>query len=86
MSKFSLFGAVLAASIAVAVPALAQEAISEPGNFAFFHPNADVLDAGRHGDAMASQTMRDNSDVAALRMSVKPRRVTAGRNASDRRY
>ena len=27
-------------------PALAQEAISEPGLYAFYHPNADVLNAG----------------------------------------
>jgi hypothetical protein len=32
---------------AVATPVLAQAAIQEPGAFAFYHPNADVLNAGR---------------------------------------
>jgi hypothetical protein len=29
-----------------AAPAFAQEAIQEPGNFAFFYPNLDVLNGG----------------------------------------
>ena len=32
---------------AVATPVFAQAAISEPGYFAFYYPNADVLNAGR---------------------------------------
>jgi hypothetical protein len=32
---------------AVATPVFAQAAISEPGAYAFYHPNADVLNAGR---------------------------------------
>lgn len=33
---------------AIATPVFAQAAIQEPGAFAFYHPNADVL-AGRGG-------------------------------------
>jgi hypothetical protein len=33
-------------SMMVAAPALAQEAIQEPGAFAFFYPNLDVLNGG----------------------------------------
>jgi hypothetical protein len=33
-------------SMMVAAPAFAQEAIQEPGNFAFFYPNLDVLNGG----------------------------------------
>jgi hypothetical protein len=32
---------------AVATPVFAQGAVQEPGAFAFYHPNADVLNAGR---------------------------------------
>lgn len=32
---------------AVATPVFAQAAIQEPGAYAFYHPNADVLNAGR---------------------------------------
>jgi hypothetical protein len=34
---------------AAASPVFAQAAIQEPGAFAFAHPNADVLNAGRGG-------------------------------------
>ena len=33
-------------SLMVAAPAFAQEAIQEPGAFAFYHPNLDVLNGG----------------------------------------
>jgi hypothetical protein len=32
---------------AAATPVFAQAAIQEPGAYAFYHPNADVLNAGR---------------------------------------
>jgi hypothetical protein len=34
---------------AFATPVFAQAAVQEPGAFAFNHPNADVLNAGRGG-------------------------------------
>ena len=33
-------------SMMAAAPALAQEAIQEPGAFAFYYPNLDVLNGG----------------------------------------
>jgi hypothetical protein len=33
-------------SMMAAAPAFAQEAIQEPGNFAFYHPDLDVLNGG----------------------------------------
>ena len=33
-------------SVTIAVPAFAQEAIQEPGAFAFYYPNLDVLNGG----------------------------------------
>ena len=44
-------------------PVFAQAAISEPGAYAFFHPNADVLNAGRpisSDSANASANERDS--------------------------
>jgi hypothetical protein len=46
MRKFMLVAAVASLSIANAGVALAQAAISEPGAYAFYHPNADILHAG----------------------------------------
>jgi hypothetical protein len=33
--------------MAIAPPVFAQAAIQEPGAYAFYHPNADVLNSGR---------------------------------------
>ena len=44
-------------------PVFAQAAISEPGAYAFYHPNADVLNAGRpifSDSANASVNERDS--------------------------
>jgi hypothetical protein len=46
MKKFMLVAAIASLSIVNAGAALAQAAISEPGAYAFYHPNADILHAG----------------------------------------
>ena len=60
MTRFKLFSAalILSATMAatVASQAFAQEAIQEPGNYAFFHPDGDLLHANSPSpapDAMA---------------------------------
>src|ERR1700731_1096197 len=56
MTRFKLFSAALILSAAMATPVFAQAAISEPGAYAFYHPNGDVLHAGSPSpapDAMA---------------------------------
>jgi hypothetical protein len=40
-----------------ATPVFAQAAIQEPGMFAFYHPNADVLNAGRPTPAQTTGAM-----------------------------
>ncbi len=83
MTTFKLFSAALILFAAVATPLAAQEAIQEPGNYAFYHPNGDVLHAGstRPADAMASLP----GDVAGMRMSVKRHKTIAVR-APAKRY
>jgi hypothetical protein len=46
MTKFMLVAAVASLSIANASFAWAQAAIGEPGAYAFYHPDGDVLHAG----------------------------------------
>jgi hypothetical protein len=46
MTKFLLVATIASLSIANAGFARAQEAISEPGAYAFYHPDGDVLHAG----------------------------------------
>jgi hypothetical protein len=60
MTRFQLFSAALILSATMAgtmtSQVFAQEAIQEPGNYAFFHPNGDLLHANSPSpapDAMA---------------------------------
>jgi hypothetical protein len=82
MTTFKLFSAALILTAAVATPVAAQQAIQEPGNYAFYYPNADVLHAGssRPADAIASLP----GDVAGMRMSVKRHKTTAVRPPAKR--
>jgi hypothetical protein len=47
MLKLATVAATLLAAFGGGRPAFAQAAISEPGAYAFYHPDADVLNAGR---------------------------------------
>ncbi|WP_024520406.1 hypothetical protein [Bradyrhizobium sp. Tv2a-2] len=68
----TLVRAALIVSAQFATPVLAQAVIDEPGNYAFFHPNADVLNPPRPTDAMAAQLSPDRN-VGGLRLAVQPR-------------
>jgi hypothetical protein len=47
MNRFKIVGAAVALTLMAATPVFAQAAIQEPGSFAFFYPNNDVLNGGR---------------------------------------
>ena len=47
MTRFKVLGAAFILPLMFATPVFAQEAIQEPGLFAFYHPNNDVLNGGR---------------------------------------
>ena len=47
MSRLAIVAATLLAVFGGGQPVFAQAAISEPGAYAFYHPDADVLNAGR---------------------------------------
>ena len=47
MTRFKIFGAAAILSLTFATPVFAQAAIQEPGAFAFYYPNNDVLNGGR---------------------------------------
>ena len=83
MTTSKLFSAALILAAAMATPVAAQQAIQEPGNYAFYHPNGDVLNSGssRPADAMASQL---SGDMAGMRMSVRPHKMPAERTAAKR--
>jgi BA14K-like protein len=47
MTRFKMLGAAAMLSLMSATPVFAQAAIQEPGLFAFYYPNNDVLNGGR---------------------------------------
>jgi len=47
MFKLAIVAAALVAVVGGGQSVFAQAAISEPGAYAFYHPDADVLNAGR---------------------------------------
>ncbi len=82
MNRFKLFGAALILSAGMATPVFAQAAIQEPGAYAFYHPDGDLLHAGSPRpapDAMAMAVTRDSGRVARYGM-----RTTSHRAASKR--
>jgi hypothetical protein len=75
MTSFKLFGAALVLSAIAMVPVSAQEAIQEPGAYAFYHPNGDVLRSGAPSSSNAmAQSLRSDA-VAGTQMSVRSHRV-----------
>jgi hypothetical protein len=75
MTSLKIIGAALVLSAFAAAPASAWEAVSEPGAYSFYHPNADVLNAGpapSSSNAMASMLRGDH--VAGTQLSMRPRR------------
>jgi hypothetical protein len=76
MTSLKVFGAAALLSAAFATPVFAQAAVQEPGAFAFYHPNADVLNAGRGGPpADAYAFVPERSNAAGLRLPVRPHRA-----------
>ena len=47
MTRFKILGAAAMLSLMSATPVFAQAATQEPGAFAFYYPNNDVLNGGR---------------------------------------
>ena len=47
MTRFKILSAAAMVSLMFATPVFAQAAIQEPGLFAFYYPNNDVLNGGR---------------------------------------
>jgi predicted phosphoribosyltransferase len=71
MTGFNMLGAAAILSMMIATPVFAQAAIQEPGAYAFYHPNADVLNSGRPlpakpATAMASVPLGARDSYASM--------------------
>jgi hypothetical protein len=72
MTSLKVLGAAALLSAAFASQAFAQAAIQEPGAFAFYHPNADVLNGGRRAPPPDAFAYAPERDVAGVRLWVRP--------------
>jgi hypothetical protein len=73
MTKSLLIAAIASLSIGTAGSALAQAAVSEPGLYAFYHPNGDVLHAGpQYSPRDEAIVTRGVSDALGLVTVVRP--------------
>jgi BA14K-like protein len=57
MTRFKILSAAAILSLMFATPVFAQAAIQEPGAFAFYYPNNDVLNGGRPTPAARMDAM-----------------------------
>jgi hypothetical protein len=74
MTRFKILGAAAMLSLMFATPVFAQAAIQEPGAFAFYYPNNDVLNGGRPTPAAgmdARTLMQFNSSDAYGTSAIK---------------
>jgi hypothetical protein len=75
MTRFKILGAAAMLSLMFATPVFAQAAIQEPGEFAFYYPNSDVLNGGRPTPAagMDARTLMQFNSSDAYGTSVERR-------------
>ena len=68
MNRFKIFTAAAILSLMFASPVFAQAAIQEPGLFAFYYPNNDVLNGGRPTPAAGPDARTPVMLAAAARL------------------
>jgi hypothetical protein len=78
MTNLKILAAALVLSAASATTAFAQAAIGEPGAYAFYHPNGDVLHAGSPAPADALAAYRVDTDRV---VTVAPHRTRHSRSS-----
>jgi hypothetical protein len=85
MTRFKVLSAAAMLSLMFATPVFAQAAIQEPGAFAFYYPNYDVLNGGQSTpaarmDAMAGLGPFSGSYAYATTDGTVPARVRLNRH------
>jgi len=80
VNKFKIFGAAAVLSLTFATPVFAQAAIQEPGAFAFYYPNNDVLNGGRPTPAAGLNAMTPEL-FGSGGPAIPSRRIHGRRNA-----
>ncbi len=77
MTKLKLLGATAALFALTATPALSQQAIQEPGLYAFYHPDGDSMSTRAPTDAMASGLVSDRGSPQVMARSERATGVSS---------
>jgi hypothetical protein len=72
MRRLKVLTAAAILLMVMATPVFAQAAVQEPGAFAFYHPNADVLHSSQPAGAMASVRFGSGNAYASMDGNVNP--------------
>jgi len=75
MTRYKLIAAALLLSTIAVAPVSAQQVVDEPGTFAFYHPDADVLNDGRPTTGAAVSVQLPRNAFASTQMSVRTHRA-----------
>ena len=81
MTRFKILSAAAILSLTLATPVFAQAAIQEPGAFAFYYPNNDVLNGGQPTPAARMDAIAGRDHSAAV--TLMPRRTALRRHECD---
>jgi BA14K-like protein len=84
-TRLKIFAATAILSMMIATPVFAQAAVQEPGLYAFYHPDGDVLEANRrwpHKPAGAMASVPAGNDAYASMDSNRNKSLCAGRYRS----
>jgi hypothetical protein len=74
MIRYAIIGAAAMLSVAMAAQAFAQAAIQEPGLYAFYHPDGDLLHAKPQANPVVPPQVTQNGAMAEMRITRPHRR------------
>jgi hypothetical protein len=85
MTRFKFFSTAAILPLIFATPVFAQAAIQEPGAFAFYYPNYDVLNGGQPTPAARMDAMAGLGPFSGSYAHAVPGSTTSGASCA-RRY
>jgi hypothetical protein len=85
MTRFKILSAAAILSLTFATPVFAQAAIQEPGMFAFYYPNNDVLNGGQPTPAARMDAIAGRGPFSGSYAYATPDRTAPARVRLNRR-
>jgi hypothetical protein len=84
MTTFNIVSVATILALMFATPVFARAAIQEPGAYAFYHPNNDVLNGGRPTPAARMDAMASFGPFSGSYAYVRPDSIANGASRAQR--